>query len=154
MSIHQVAVRWQHQGGAFTYDSYSRDHDMVFKQGQIVVAGSAAPQFRGHAHRIDPEEAFVAALASCHMLSFLAICARKRIGVESYEDDAEGVLDTGEEGRLCITEVRLQPRIRFAPGQEPAPDKVSELHHQAHRECFIANSVRTQVRVARAGAQG
>jgi organic hydroperoxide reductase OsmC/OhrA len=152
MSIHQAGVRWQHQGGAFTYDRYSRDHDMVFKQGQLVVAGSAAPQFRGSAHCIDPEEAFVAALASCHMLSFLAICARKRIAVESYEDDAEGVLDKGEEGRLCLTEVRLKPRIRFAPGQEPAPQELSALHHRAHAECFIANSVRTQVRVI--AAQG
>ena len=153
MSIHQAAVRWHHQGGAFTYDSYSRDHDMVFKQGKIVVAGSAAPQFKGNAHCIDPEEAFVAALASCHMLSFLAICARKRIGVESYEDDAEGVLDKGEHGKLCMTEVRLKPSVRFAPGQEPAPVEISELHHRAHAECFIANSVRTEVLILSAGAQ-
>jgi organic hydroperoxide reductase OsmC/OhrA len=154
MSIHQAGVRWQHQGGTFTYDSYSRDHDMVFKRGQLVVAGSAAPQFRGSVHCIDPEEAFVAALASCHMLSFLAICARKRIAVESYEDDAEGVLDKGEEGRLCLTEVRLKPRIRFASGQEPPPEELSALHHRAHQECFIANSVRTQVRVIAAQTQG
>jgi organic hydroperoxide reductase OsmC/OhrA len=152
MSIHRASVRWQHQGGAFTYDSYSRDHDMVFKQGQLVVAGSAAPQFRGNAHCLDPEEAFVAALSSCHMLSFLAICARKRIGVESYEDEAEGVLDKGEMGKLCMTEVRLKPRIRFTPGQEPAPEEVSALHHRAHAECFIANSVRTDVRVISAEA--
>jgi organic hydroperoxide reductase OsmC/OhrA len=152
MSIHEAGVRWQHQGGVFTYESYSRDHDMVFKQGQLVVAGSAAPQFRGNANCIDPEEAFVAAIAACHMLSFLAICARKRIAVESYEDDALGVLDKNEEGRLCLTEVHLKPRIRFAPGQEPPPQEVSALHHRAHQECFIANSVRTQIRVIAAQA--
>lgn len=147
MSVHQAAVRWQRHGEVFTYDTYSRDHELVFKAGKVVIAGSAAPEFRGNAQHIDPEEAYVAALASCHMLSFLAICARKRIGVDSYTDEAEGVLEKGDHGKLCITQVRLKPKVRFLPGQEPAPDVVLELHHRAHSECFIANSVRTEISV-------
>lgn len=148
MSMHRAAVRWQRDGHDFTYDTYSRAHELSFKQGRIVVAGSAAPEFRGDAARVDPEEAYVSALAACHMLSFLALCARRRIGVELYVDEAEGILEKDERGRMWIPHVRLKPQVRFIPGQEPTQEILAQLHHRAHAECFIANSVRTEVTVS------
>jgi organic hydroperoxide reductase OsmC/OhrA len=139
---------WNRTSADFTYDSYNRAHEVRFKGGAIVLPASSAPAFRGDADRVDPEEAFVASLASCHMLTFLAICARKRITVESYEDDAVGWLEKGEGGRLWIARVVLKPRVRFAPGDEPDAAVLAEIHHKSHEECFIANSVKTTVTVA------
>ena len=103
MSEHYAAVRWTRQSDDFTYDSYNRAHEFVFKDGEIVVPASAAPDFRGNVERVDPEEAFVASLSSCHMLTFLAICARKRLTVESYEDEAVGYLESsGWRALSCI----------------------------------------------------
>src|SRR3984957_2832881 len=99
MSVHRAAVRWKRTSADFTYDSYNRAHDVMFKEGVIVLPASSAPAFKGDADRVDPEEAFVASLSSCHMLTFLAICARKRLVVESYEDDASGTLEKGADGK-------------------------------------------------------
>ncbi len=145
MAAHRAGVRWQRTSPDFTYDSYNRAHEILFKDGRVRVAASAAPAFRGDAERVDPEEAFVASLASCHMLSLLAICARKRIVVDSYEDDAEGHLEKGEGGKMWVTRVTLRPRVRFASAVDAAV--LNELHHRAHEECFIANSVKTTVTV-------
>src|ERR1700722_5349940 len=99
MSVHRAAIRWKRTSPDFTYDTYNRAHDVMFKGGAIVLPGSAAPAFKGDADRVDPEEAFVASLSSCHMLTFLSICARKRLVVESYEDDASGTLEKGADGK-------------------------------------------------------
>jgi len=96
---------------------------------------------------VDPEEAFVAALSSCHMLTFLAIAARKRLVVDAYDDHAVGVMAKNEQGRLAITHVTLHPKIVWA-GPEPDAETLERLHHRAHVECFIANSVTTSVTVA------
>ena len=90
MSEHHASVVWKRTSADFTYDTYNRAHEVRFKDGAIVLPASSAPAFKGDADRVDPEEAFVASLSSCHMLTFLAICARKRMTVESYEDDAVG----------------------------------------------------------------
>ena len=90
MSTHRAQIRWQRTSSDFLYDTYNRAHDVRFKNGDIVLPSSSAPEFRGDADRVDPEEAFVASLSSCHMLTFLAICARKRLVVDRYDDDAEG----------------------------------------------------------------
>ena len=148
MSEHHAGVRWTRSSADFTYDSYNRAHAVTFKSGAVVLAGSAAPAFRGDAERVDPEEAFVASLSACHMLSFLAICARKRLTVDSYDDDAIGVLEKGENGKLWISRVTLRPRVIFAPGTLPEAAQLAAIHHQAHEECFIANSVKTDVSVA------
>jgi organic hydroperoxide reductase OsmC/OhrA len=145
MSEHHAGVRWKRTSSDFTYDSYNRAHDMRFKDGALVLAGSAAPAFKGDASRVDPEEAFVASLSSCHMLSFLAICARKRMVVDAYEDDAVGVLEKSANGPFWIARVTLHPRVTFAPGTDTS--KLDEIHHLAHETCFIANSVKTDVRV-------
>jgi organic hydroperoxide reductase OsmC/OhrA len=147
MSEHHASIVWRRTSADFTYDTYNRAHEMRFKNGAIVLPASSAPAFKGDAERVDPEEAFVAALSSCHMLTFLAICARKRLVVESYDDDAVGQLEKGENGKLWMGHVTLKPRVRFATGTEIDETKLSEIHHKAHEDCFIANSVKTDVTV-------
>jgi organic hydroperoxide reductase OsmC/OhrA len=147
MSDHHAAVRWKRTSADFSYDTYNRAHEIRFKNGDIVVAASSAPAFKGDAERVDPEEAFVASLSSCHMLTFLAICARKRLAVDSYDDDAVGMLEKRADGKLWMGHVVLRPRIRFAPGVTVGKETLNEIHHLSHEECFIANSVKTDVKV-------
>jgi len=147
MSEHHAGVRWTRTSADFTYDSYNRAHEVRFKDGAIVLPSSSAPMFRGDADRVDPEEAFVASLSSCHMLTFLAICARKRLTVESYEDDAVGYLEKGESGKLWMARATLRPRVRFAAGTQIDAKILSDIHHKSHEDCFIANSVTTNVAV-------
>lgn len=147
MSTHHASVRWSRTSADFTYDSYNRAHEMRFKDGAIVLPSSSAPAFKGDADRVDPEEAFVASLSSCHMLTFLAICAKKRLTLDSYEDDASGVLEKGENGKLWMAHVTLRPRARFAAGTNVDHATLESIHHQSHGECFIANSVKTGVSV-------
>jgi organic hydroperoxide reductase OsmC/OhrA len=113
-----------------------------------MLPSSSAPEYRGDAERVDPEEAFVASLCGCHMLTFLAICARKRLTLDSYDDEASGWLEKGDGGKLWMTRVTLRPRVRFADGVEVGESQLTALHHQAHADCFIANSVKTEVSVA------
>lgn len=148
MSEHHAGVRWARSSPDFTYDSYNRAHELRFKDGALVVVASSAPEFRGDAQRVNPEEAFVASLSSCHMLTFLAICARKRLTVDSYEDDAVGHLEKGADGKLSVTRVTLRPRVRFAAGTVVDAASLADIHHKSHGECFIANSVKTDVAVA------
>lgn len=147
MSSHHASVVWTRTSSDFTYDTYNRAHEVRFKDGAITLPGSGAPMFKGDAERVDPEEAFVASLSACHMLTFLAICARKRLTVEAYEDDAEGFLEQGGNGKLQMTRVTLKPRVRFAAGIEVDAAKLAEIHHKSHQECFIANSVKTEITV-------
>lgn len=147
MSEHHAGVRWKRSSADFTYDTYNRAHDVVFKNGAIVLPSSAAPEFRGDANRVDPEEAFVGSLSACHMLTFLAICARKRLVVDSYEDDAVGFMEKNSNGKLWVSRVTLRPRIKFAEGTLPEPAVLADIHHKSHEECFIANSVKTIVSV-------
>lgn len=147
MSEHHAGLRWARTSRDFTYETYNRAHEMLFKGGDVVLAASSAPQFRGDHERVDPEEAFVASCASCHMLTFLAICARMRIAVDAYEDDAVGFLEKGENGKLWLARVTLKPRIRFATGMNVDAETLARIHHQSHEECFIANSVKTQIYV-------
>jgi organic hydroperoxide reductase OsmC/OhrA len=148
MSEHHAGVAWSRTSADFTYDSYNRAHEMVFKAGAIRLPASSAPAFRGDADRVDPEEAYVASLSSCHMLTFLAICARKRLTVDRYEDEAVGHLEKGQGGKRWIARVELHPEVRFGPGTAPDEPTLMAIHHQAHAECFIANSVKTEVTVA------
>ncbi len=144
MSEHRATVRWQRTSPDFTYESYNRDHDWILAG--VQVPASAAPAYRGTPERVDPEEAFVASLSSCHMLTFLALACKKRFTVDSYEDDAVGYLEKNANGKLAVTRAVLRPRIRFA-GTGPTPEELAQLHDRAHHECFIANSVLTEVTV-------
>ncbi len=145
MTQHRARISWQRDSEDFSYAAYNRGHEWHFENGVTVLA-SAAPAYLGTADRIDPEEAFVAAVSSCHMLTFLALCARKRLVVDSYEDDACGVLEKNADGKLAITRVSLRPRIVFQAETPPA-QVIQQLHHVSHQECFIASSINTRVEV-------
>lgn len=147
MSEHKATVRWKRTSERFDYATYNRDHVWSFK-GRNEVPASAAPEYRGNPERVDPESAFVASLSSCHMLTFLAICARKRFVVESYSDEAVGHLEKNPSGKLAVTRVELHPIIEFSGDAQPAAEELATLHELAHAECFIANSVTTRITVA------
>lgn len=146
MAEHRISLAWDDGGKPFTYESYPREHQILFKDGQSITA-SAAPAYKGDGVHADPEDLLVAALSSCHMLSFLAICAKKRIVVKSYRDNAVGFLENdmsqGGKGKLWVTRVILKPQVDA--GADAAT--LAQIHHLAHEACFIANSVKTQVLV-------
>lgn len=145
MSEHVATISWARGDSEYTYETYPRAHTIRFGNG-IELAGSAAPEFLGDADRVDPESSFVAALSSCHMLTFLAIAAKKRLVVEGYEDAAVGYLEKNAEGRLAMTRVVLRPKVVFG-GEPPKPEQLERMHAASHRNCFIANSVTTTVTV-------
>lgn len=144
MSEHAAEIVWQRTTPGFSYEEYSRGHEWLFDGGPAISA-SAAPAYRGDPGRVDPEEALVASIASCHMLTFLALCARKRLTVDSYQDRAVGVMTKNEQGKLWVSRVDLRPKVAFAPGVVVDAQSLDALHHKAHEECFIANSVKTQI---------
>ncbi len=146
MSEHKVRVSWARGAADFSYEAYDRTHTWAFPGGTRVEA-SAAPEYRGRRELPNPEEALVAALSSCHMLTFLALAARRRLVVERYEDDAVGHMEKNAQGRIAITRVVLRPRIAFGGEGPPAAEELARLHHLAHEQCFIANSVKTEVTV-------
>ncbi len=150
MSEHRTQVRWARGTESFTYEAYDRTHRWRFAGGCEFDA-SATPEYRGRAELPNPEEALVAALSSCHMLTFLALAARRRFVVDAYDDDAVGHMEKNADGKLAITRVELRPRIRFSGEKQPTSDELARLHELSHRECFIANSVKTEVSVVPAG---
>jgi organic hydroperoxide reductase OsmC/OhrA len=145
MSEHLASIRWSRNDQPFDYEHYPRDHEVRFERGQRLT-GSAAPAYFGSAEGVDPEEMLVAALSSCHMLTLLAIAAKKGWVVDTYEDDAVGTLGKNAEGRAAVTHTVLRPRIVFA-GDAPDAAALQKLHESAHRNCFIASSVKTEVTV-------
>lgn len=148
---YRATVRWARNGAAFADNRYSREHVWAF-DGGLEVPASASPSIvplpYSREDAVDPEEAFVAALSSCHMLFFLSQAAKAGFVVESYEDRACGVMAKNERGRLFVSRVTLDPRIAFSQENPPSPEAIAELHHRAHEECFIANSALTEVLVA------
>lgn len=145
MSEHRATISWKRSSADFTYDSYNRDH-VWHIDGGIDVPASSAPEFRGTMARVDPERALVASLSSCHMLTFLAIAARKRLVVDAYEDAASGVMTKNAKGKLFVSHCTLRPKIVWG-GPPPSAEEIGKLHHLAHEECFIANSVLTEITV-------
>jgi organic hydroperoxide reductase OsmC/OhrA len=145
MSEHKATIRWSRAGKDFTYKTYSRDH--VWSLNGNDVPASATTAYLGNPNRVDPEAALVAALSSCHMLTFLAVAANKGFVVDSYEDAAVGHLEKNAQGKLAVTRVELHPKIAFGGAKQPAATDLEWLHDKAHKECFIANSVMTDVRV-------
>ncbi|MEO6525101.1 MAG: OsmC family protein [Gemmatimonadaceae bacterium] len=154
MSDHRAHIRWRHDGGDFAKRQYSRAHSWLFDGGLTVPASSSpsnVPIPYSDPAGVDPEEAYVAAISSCHMLTFLFVAANARIVVLSYEDEAIGSMTPNERGVPWMSHVELHPRIAYAQGAAPTADEEAELHHRAHDGCYIANSVRTEITV-RAGA--
>ena len=146
MSRHAASVAWSRATPDFAYDTFDRSHTVTFASGH-AVPGSSAADYKGDAARVNPEEQLVGALAACHMLTFLAIAARKRLVVDAYEDGAEGFLERNEAGRLAVTRAVLHPKVRFAPGTEVDAETLAKMHESAHANCFIAQSIKTAVTV-------
>jgi organic hydroperoxide reductase OsmC/OhrA len=144
MSEHIAKIEWNRETPDFDYRTYNRDHNWSFDAG-ITIRASAAPAYLGSASCVDPEEAFVASLSSCHMLTFLAICCRQKFVVDSYHDEAIGILAKNSGGQLAINKVTLRPKVRFGGEKIPTPEETTRMHDQAHHGCFIANSVKTNV---------
>ncbi len=146
MSEHKAKIAWQRNGADFGYKTYPRDHVWRF-EGGVEVPASAAPAYLGNPKLVDPEGALVAALSSCHMLTFLALASNKGFVVDSYEDNAVGHLEKNANGKMAITRVELHPKIDYSGAKQPSQAELDWLHDKAHRECFIANSVLTEVKV-------
>ena len=147
MSEHKATLKWQRGGAEFSYQKYPRDHTWSFDGGHTMTA-TAAPAYLGNPANVDPEEAFVASLASCHMLTFLSIACKQKFVLDSYEDEAVGHMEKNADGRLAITRVELRPKITWSGERRPSAEDLEKMHHAAHENCFIANSVKTEVTVA------
>lgn len=146
---HEAEVLWVRGEQDFLDGRYSRAHRWRF-DGGLEVRGSSSPHVvpvpLSDASAVDPEEAFVASLASCHMLWFLSIAAKHRFRVERYRDQASGVLEPDREGKLAMTVVTLRPEVSFSGERRPTRVELERMHHEAHEECFLARSVRSDVR--------
>ena len=145
MSEHHAKISWKRTSPDYTYATYNRAHDWQFAA--TTVPASATKEYRGDSERVNPEEALVAALSSCHMLTFLAIAAKKKLSLDSYVDDAVGFMEKNDAGRLAITRVTLRPRIVWSSGVTVSPEDLEKMHHESHEGCFIANSVKTTITV-------
>ncbi|EKA5858350.1 OsmC family protein [Vibrio alginolyticus] len=149
MSKHSALIKWHRKAGEeFSDNKYSRAHIWQFDGGLQVPASPSphvVPLPLSVEENVDPEEAFVAALSSCHMLVFLSIAAKRRYVVDSYFDEALGELEKGENGKEWVSKVTLNPKITFSGEKQPTPSQLEKLHHMAHENCFIANSVKTEV---------
>jgi organic hydroperoxide reductase OsmC/OhrA len=151
MAEHIATVSWSRFDAAFTDNRYSRAHRWMFDGGATIPASSSphvVPVPMSDPMGVDPEEAFVAALSSCHMLWFLSIAAKRGFVVDHYEDHAVGTMARNDAGRLAMTRVMLRPDVAFGAGNVPAPDDLRAMHEEAHHACYLANSVRTDVVVA------
>lgn len=150
MSTHAASVQWTRQDEAFTAGRYSRCHEWSFDGGAIVAA-SPSPQVVpapwSDAAAVDPEEALVAAAASCHMLWFLSLAAERGFVVDRYEDEARGTLGRTARGRIGFTAIALHPRITFGGERTPSAEEIDALHAAAHERCFIANSLNCPVHI-------
>jgi organic hydroperoxide reductase OsmC/OhrA len=148
MNQHTATVTWARGDAPFTDVRYSRGHTWHFDGGIEVPASSSPHNVRlpfSIEAAVDPEEAFVAALSSCHLLSFLYVAAKRGFVVDAYRDEAAGVLAKDDRGKLSMTVVTLRPVVTFA-GATPSEEEHAAMHHRAHEECFIASSVKTDVR--------
>lgn len=149
MGEYTAVVVWERNGAVFTDNRYSRGHRWRFDGGIEVPASSSPLSVRlplSVAEAVDPEEAFIAALSSCHMLWFLSLAARRGFLIDRYQDDAVGVMGKNAQGRTAMTVVTLRPDIAFAGERRPSRAEQDAMHHEAHELCFIANSVTTEVR--------
>lgn len=146
MSQHSVHVNWVKKTSDFSYETYDRTHEISF-EGGIKILASSAPQYLGKQEFVNPEEQLASAVASCHMLTFLAVAAKSRLTVESYADQATAILDKNTQGKICVTKIILRPKVVFSGTNIPDAAKLKDLHDKAHRNCFIANSVSCQVEI-------
>ena len=143
-------VIWERGDQVFSDNRYSRKHTLKF-DGGIEIVGSSSPLVvplpYSEPQALDPEEAFVSAIASCHMLWFLSIALKKGFIVDSYHDHAVGIMKPNEQKKYWVSDVTLNPNIKFSGTKTPTAEELAAMHHEAHEECFIANSVKTRITV-------
>lgn len=150
MSEHKAVVSWKNTGADFLKGKYSREHTWSFDGGVVVQASSspsAVPLPYSNPAYVDPEEAFVASISSCHMLTYLFVASRQGFLIESYVDEAVGTLIKNETGRMWVNKVTLAPAIVYGGEKRPTAEQSAALHHAAHEQCFIANSIKTDVAI-------
>jgi organic hydroperoxide reductase OsmC/OhrA len=149
VSHYKVEILWERGDQNFVDNRYSRRHLLRF-DGGAEVPGSSSPHVvpvpMSDASAVDPEEAFVASLSSCHMLWFLSLAAKRKLRVDRYFDDASGLLEKDAGGKLAMTRVTLRPKVEFSGDRYPTREELDQLHHDAHAECFLARSVKTEMR--------
>jgi organic hydroperoxide reductase OsmC/OhrA len=151
MAEYKASIKWKHSGGDFLKGRYSREHTWTFDGGVTVPASpapSSVPKPYSNEANVDPEEAFVASISSCHMLTYLYVASRRGFEIASYEDEAVGVMTKNEKGVDWIGSVVLSPHIVYAGETRPSREVETDLHHAAHEGCYIANSVKTDITVA------
>lgn len=148
LSEYTATINWRRDGQDFLDNNYSRGHTWEF-DGGISIPASASPEIvplpNSVADNVDPEEAFVASLSSCHMLFFLAIASKKGYVVDKYTDCARGHLARNDQGKLAMTKVILRPKVKFSGDKKPTAEQIEKIHELSHERCFIANSVKTKV---------
>ena len=149
MSEYVAKVTWSRSSDESYVDKkYSRAHEWFF-DGGVTVPASASPHVvplpYSVEENVDPEEAFVASLSSCHMLFFLSIAAKSKFVVDSYSDEAVGIMEKDVDGNIAMTKVTLRPYVQFSGDLRPSVEQLEEMHHHSHEQCFIANSVKTEV---------
>jgi organic hydroperoxide reductase OsmC/OhrA len=150
MSEYKATIKWQRISPDFLKGKYSREHTWTFDDGVIVPASSSpsvVPTPYSNPACVDPEEAFVAAISSCHMLTFLFLASKQGFQIDSYEDESIGVMTKNEKGMPWVSLVTLNPKIVYSGEKLPTPMAENHLHHLAHEQCFIANSIKTEVAV-------
>ena len=151
MSTYTATIRWSRNGAeGFTKGQYNRAHEWAFDGGAVVPASASphiVPKPWSDERGVDPEEAFIASLSSCHMLFFTDFARRAGFIVDDYVDEAEGIMEKRADGKMEMTRIILRPRIGWSGDKRPSEADIADLHHRAHEACFIANSVRTEVAV-------
>ena len=151
MSAYTATVRWSRNGDeGFAKGRYSRAHEWAFDGGAVVPASASpdnVPPGTADEAGVDPEEGFIASISSCHMLFFIDYARRDGFVVDSYVDEPIGVMEKRSDGKIAVTKVTLRPKIAFSGDRQPTADEIAHLHHRSHEDCFIANSVTTEVMV-------
>jgi len=147
MSEHKITLEWKRNTPDFNIKTYDRAHTIYFSGGSSI-AMTAAPAYLGDPKITNPEEAFAASLSSCHMLTFLAMAAMKGFTVDRYQDEAVALLGKNAAGKMAVTKVSMKPQVTFSGEKQPDRAALEDLHHKAHENCFIANSVSCEVDIA------
>ena len=150
MSQYKATIKWQRTSPDFLKGRYSREHTWTFDGGLTVPASSSpsvVPPPYSNTANVDPEEAFIASISSCHMLTYLFLAQKQGFQIDAYEDEVIGVVSKNEKGSFWVSAVTLNPKITYGGEKLPVPEDEEKLHHQAHEQCFIANSVKTEVTV-------
>lgn len=148
MHQYEATISWRRGEQKFTDNRYSREHSWSFDGGVQIPASSSpsvVPEPMSVAANVDPEEAFVAAVSSCHMLTFLWVASRSDFVIDNYVDRAIGIMEQNAQGKLWVSRVTLRPQIVFSGERRPTAVELDEMHHKAHEECFIANSVKSEI---------